>query len=383
MEALQILLIEHDDVRGLYPFSELHCSWELRTGVYSVIERWGACFQNVPVTVSSHRELHLQSYLERFPGTNEFSQTPTLVISGHVLLSPAEMKRIVGKVLGSTAPALIICNGNPVGAYIPSVLASALKVVEYLDGLSPDSCEHIEISGVLLERVWHTLECINQSIEWDATLVPSLVSSSATIHSTAVLDDSSGPVIIGPDARIDAYAVLRGPVSIGSNSTVNVHANIRSTVVGPACKVGGEISNSILMGYSNKQHEGFLGHSFLCEWVNLGAGTITSNLKNTYGSVNIKYPWGKERTDRVFLGSILGDHSKTAIGTLLMCGSIVGVSSTVMSSASPEPNIGNLRWIDGTQYGVEKAVEVARTVMQRRDCMLSPSSEMLIRVLTE
>jgi hypothetical protein len=139
--------------------------------------------------------------------------------------------------------------------------------------------------------------------------------------------------------------------------------------VGAGCKVGGEVAETIIQGNSNKSHDGFLGHSFLGEWVNLGALTTTSNLKNTYGPISLKVGSREVQTGRMFLGSLIGDYTKTAIGTRLMSGSYVGVSSMIAVSNHAPRFVGSFQFLTDAkaeQYQFRKAVEVASRVFARR-----------------
>jgi len=186
----------------------------------------------------------------------------------------------------------------------------------------------------------------------------------------AVLDASRGPIMLAEGASIDANAVVKGPCFIGSHTQVKPLATIHAgTSLGPVCKVGGEISNAIVIGYSNKGHEGYLGDSYLGEWVNLGAGTTTSNLKNTYGEVKIRIGSREIRTGKGHLGSLIGDHSKTAIGTRLMTGSYIGYSSMIAASGLPPVFVGSFSFITDRgreAYRLDKAFEVMRAVYGRR-----------------
>jgi len=191
------------------------------------------------------------------------------------------------------------------------------------------------------------------------------------IQPGAVLDGSKGPVMVDHHAQVGANAVLQGPCYIGPYVQVSPHGLIRpGTTIGPMCKVGGEISNSIIFGYTNKIHEGFLGDSYVGKWVNLGAGTTTSNLKNTYGEISVRTKDGMEKTGRRFLGALIGDHTKTAIGTRLMAGSYVGFSTMLATSAfAPNfvPSFTFLTDRGSEPYRVEKAIEVMKTVFSRRN----------------
>lgn len=192
----------------------------------------------------------------------------------------------------------------------------------------------------------------------------------ARLSPGCVLDASRGPIMIAGGAEIGANAVVQGPCFIGPGSAIAPLANIRGGVsIGPMSKVGGEVSASIILGFSNKGHEGFLGHSYLGQWVNLGAGTTTSNLKNTYGDISLARARGESPTGRKFLGSLIGDHAKTSILTRLMGGTYIGFCSMVATSShSPRfvPSFTFLTDKGPATYHRAKAIEVARRVMARR-----------------
>jgi UDP-N-acetylglucosamine diphosphorylase/glucosamine-1-phosphate N-acetyltransferase len=202
-----------------------------------------------------------------------------------------------------------------------------------------------------------------------------------------VLDGSRGPVMLDTGCSIGANAVLKGPCYVGAHGEVKpatvVHAG---TTIGPGCKVGGEIKNSIMTGYSNKAHEGYLGDSYVGEWVNLGAGTTTSNLKNTYGPIKVRIGRREIATGRRILGSLIGDHSKTAVGTRLMTGSYVGYCAMIASSALPPTFVPSFAFLtDRGQeaYRVEKALEVMRAVYARRNKLVQPEDEAMMRYAQE
>jgi glucose-1-phosphate thymidylyltransferase len=156
------------------------------------------------------------------------------------------------------------------------------------------------------------------------------VSESAKISDFVVTNSRSGPIVIESDTVIGPFCFLRGPVFVGANSRVNEHASIKDCVyVGHTAKIGGEVEGSVVESYSNKQHHGFLGHSYLGNWINLGAGTCNSDLKNTYGEVKMDYLGGKTSTGMQFVGCFIGDYSKTAINTSIFTGKIIGVCSMV------------------------------------------------------
>ena len=177
-------------------------------------------------------------------------------------------------------------------------------------------------------------------------------------------------MILADHATIGANAVITGPCYIGPGSTVAPLSHVRGGVsVGPRCKVGGELSNAILIGNSNKAHDGFLGDSYLGEWVNLGAGTVTSNLKNTYGQVTMPTRTGPVATGRQFVGSMIGDHAKIAVGTRLMTGSYVGYGSMVARTAPPPRVVPSLSFLTDAgiePYRLDNAAKVMAAVYARR-----------------
>jgi UDP-N-acetylglucosamine diphosphorylase / glucose-1-phosphate thymidylyltransferase / UDP-N-acetylgalactosamine diphosphorylase / glucosamine-1-phosphate N-acetyltransferase / galactosamine-1-phosphate N-acetyltransferase len=185
-----------------------------------------------------------------------------------------------------------------------------------------------------------------------------------------VLDASRGPIIIDAGCSIGANSVVEGPCHIGSGTAISPLSLIRGgTSIGPGCKIGGEVSSSIIMANTNKAHYGFLGDSYVGEWVNLGAGTTTSNLKNTYGAITMRIGPQEIPTERRFLGSMIGDHTKTAIGTRLMTGSYVGFCSLLAGSTLPPKYIPSFTfWTDkgAEKYRLDKAREVMKQVIGRR-----------------
>jgi len=192
-----------------------------------------------------------------------------------------------------------------------------------------------------------------------------------------VLDVTEGPIYIGERTRVHASSWIRGPVHIGSGTVIHPGSVIREgSNIGDVCKVGGEIEETIVHAYSNKQHTGFLGHAYVGEWVNLGALTTNSDLKNDYSTVDV-YVRGKfvdSGTQK--LGSFIGDHTKTSVGCLLNTGAVIGVMSNVISSGEPSPKfIPSFCWYFRGRFskgwGLRRMIETAREVMRRRDVTLT------------
>lgn len=203
------------------------------------------------------------------------------------------------------------------------------------------------------------------------------------IEPGVVLDARDGPIVLADGVTVGANTVIQGPVYLGPWTYVRPVSIIRPGVtVGTACKIGGEISNSIIFGYSNKSHDGYLGDSYVGKWVNLGALTTTSNLKNTYSEVSIDMGHGEVKTGRPSLGSLIGDHTKTAILTRLMTGSYIGYSSMIASSSICPRFVPSFRFISDKgdrPYELERAMEVARRMMSRRERPFNEMEEGLMR----
>jgi len=203
------------------------------------------------------------------------------------------------------------------------------------------------------------------------------IEEGANIEPGALLLADSGPIYIGKNARIMAQSVVRGPSAICEDSVVKMGAKIyEDTTIGPVCKVGGEVSNVIFHSYSNKGHDGYAGNSVFGQWCNLGADTNTSNLKNNYGTVKV-FDWKSKKefdTGQQFIGTIMGDHSKTGINSMLNTGTMCGVCCNLFSDKYPPKFVPSFSWVSGQDivpYHFEKAIEAMEKMMQRRNVQLT------------
>ncbi len=209
------------------------------------------------------------------------------------------------------------------------------------------------------------------------------VGEGTKIKPGTVLDAENGPIYIGNSVEIYPNATIEGPAYIGDNSKIKIGAKIyEDTSIGPVCKVGGEVEASIIHSYSNKQHDGFLGHSYLGMWVNLGADTNNSDLKNNYGSIKVIINGEQVDSGSMFVGLTIGDHSKSAINTMFNTGTVVGVSSNIYGGGFPSKYIPSFSWGGAdalTSYDLERSIEVARRVMNRRKIEMTNLDERLFR----
>ncbi len=200
----------------------------------------------------------------------------------------------------------------------------------------------------------------------------------------AVLNTTNGPVYIGEGAEVMEGSMLRGPIAICDHAQVKMLAKLYGpTTIGPYSRVGGEVNNSMIFGYSNKAHDGFLGHSVIAEWCNLGADTNTSNLKNTYDCVRL-WSYSKQtfvNTHLQFCGLIMGDHSKSGIATMFNTGTVVGVNSNIFGPGFQRNFIPSFTWGGTTGhsgYKLEKALEVAEAVFKRRGITFDETERALL-----
>ena len=259
-----------------------------------------------------------------------------------------------------------------------------------LETLAPAGIAPRPLEGRWLDEVWDLVRLLPEQLAADiARLGPRLetevpaeavrlgahplyVERGAVVEPQVCFDLTEGPVLVRRGATVRAFTRLVGPVAVGEGSIVSGD-RVAATAIGEHCRVHGEVSNTIFLAYSNKGHEGFVGHSYLGRWTNLGAGTITSNLKNTYGPVAVWTPSGVRDTGLQFLGSLIGDHAKTGIGMRLTTGSVIGAGANVFGATMPPKAVAPFSWGDGAPYAtyaLDKFLVVAERVMARRHVAL-------------
>ena len=207
------------------------------------------------------------------------------------------------------------------------------------------------------------------------------------LNSQVAFDSSTGPIVIDDGVSIGPFSFFRGPVYVGPRSRISEHASIKDGVsISHTCKIGGEVEGTIMEPYTNKQHHGFLGHSYLGSWINLGAGTCNSDLKNTYGTVNMEYHGQKVSTGLQFVGCIMGDYAKTAINTSIFTGKTIGVASMVYGFATTNvPSFVNYARTFGEYGGLppEVVVTTQKRMFERRNVEQRPCDIQLLHDIHE
>ena len=259
-----------------------------------------------------------------------------------------------------------------------------------LESLQPSGARTVNVGGRWLGAVWDLTATLGPRLSEDIERIgPTLsrltppaaavlgdhavfVEQGATVEPFVLYDASAGPILVRAGATVRAFTRLVGPCAIDGGTTI-LGDRVSGCSIGEGCMVRGEISDTIVIGNANKAHEGFVGHSVLGRWVNLGAGTTTSNLKNTYGSVSLATPSGLQDTGQVKLGSFLGDHVKTGIGLCLTTGTVIGAGSNVYGSVMPPKYVPPFSWGDGTalrMYEMDRFLRTAERAMGRRGMAL-------------
>lgn len=212
------------------------------------------------------------------------------------------------------------------------------------------------------------------------------IGKGSVIMPGAVLDGEQGPIMIGQNVTIKPNATLEGPLYVGDETIVQPNALVRGCCsIGPVCRVGGEVSCSIMHSFTNKQHDGFLGHSYLGQWVNLGAATTTSNLKNTYGSVRVLVNGREVDSGQMYVGLTMGDFAKAGINTTFATGAVVGFAGNIFTTAIPPRFVPSFTWI--TDKGSEpvrmdKSLATAETVMGRRKVKMTEAMKTRYRQIS-
>lgn len=390
------IVLFDDALPALRPLNDLRCAFDVRVGALTNAERLCTYLQAeiaalwvAPAIADLARDEH-DHPVNQLPEDG----APLLLLNARLPMPIEEFARL------SEHGALVEAeSGDVIAARLSPRDARALLE----SGTRPPRSFTVD-HKVLLSRPWHFKSVRDAAIDFDLAMIAegvpeesdelpegvmhigeqrAILDSTSLVYPGATLVCEDGPVVIAEHATIRPGAIVIGPAFIGPGSTVLEHATIRGhTAIGPVCKIAGEVSGCVFQGYSNKAHDGFLGDSWVGEWVNLGAGTTNSNLLNTYGEVLCQTLDGKrERTGETFLGAIIGDHVKTAIGTRLMTGCILHTGSMFAQTAPVAGTVAPFTWATDEgrrEYRMSKFLDVMRTMMGRRD--VEPSEAYLKRI---
>ena len=399
---MHICIYEDPGCNNLLPMVYMRPVYDLFCGMVSLREKLIRNFPKASIT------LHTRSVLEnvvrdRYPDclVNDFpAELKEIVfINGRTLLSSEAVLNKLGKNQSFTI------NNKVIAARLSGdQLTTTIKKVQ--NGITFDldetAIEKQKIDGVLVEYIWDLIQANSDQIRSDFTFATQgkvesvieddtviqnknvFIDKTAKIFPQVIVDGSNGPVFIDRNAVIQPHVYIQGPAYIGPSVLIKAGAQIYSgSSIAEGCKIGGEVNNSIILPWSNKAHNGFLGSSYVGSWVNIGAGTNNSNLKNNYGAVKVTVNGKVIDTGLQFMGLIMGDHSKCGINTTLNTGTNVGINCNLYGSAMHKRHISSFTWGSAAEdyitYKLDKALAVNKTVMSRRKKHLSKYEEELLR----
>ena len=367
MKIDRLLFEDKNIIKDFFPFTFTRPSAELRAGVLTFAERWQRLLGITQVDYLT------VDYLQgKYPYTG-VSEDVTLSIYANFLPTPRFLEQVRSLKLGES----ITYQGRTLAFLGKSITLSSIPPIEWEESL------------VLFEKPTDLFTYNDKAIDFDFELLTKGRTSAPLSPTNGFLGDKAnlfieegakvefatlncqkGKIYIGKDVEVMEGSHLRGSIALCEHATVNMGAKLYgATTIGPYSKVGGEISNSVIWGYSNKGHDGFLGNSVLGQWCNLGADTNVSNLKNTYNTIQL---WDYQKGDYTssglqFCGVLMGDHSKTAINTQINSGTTIGVFANLFSAGFPSKYIPNFAWgASAEKYRLEEAFAVAERVMARR-----------------
>ncbi|WP_044398658.1 GlmU family protein [Lacinutrix sp. Hel_I_90] len=383
---MNYILFDGPSRNQLLPFTYTRPVADIRVGILTIREKWERFLQATTTTVT-------EDYLA--------DKWPMVELEENVMINasfcPSEL--LVSKIQDLKENQAIFKAEEVIAFYTKEsqeeIDLSTYEAIEFEQDLL--TIEHTwDIFAKNGEAITHDFELLtkertSQPIPKSNNIIAGeniFLEAGATLE-FVTLNASSGPIYIGADAEIMEGSVIRGPFALCEHATVKLASKIYGpTTVGPHSKVGGEVNNSVIFGYSNKGHDGFLGNSVIGEWCNLGADTNNSNLKNNYAEVRL---WDYEtegfaKTGLQFCGLMMGDHSKCGINTMFNTGTVVGVMANIFGSGFPRNFVPSYSWGGSsgfTTYLTKKAFEVVEVVMSRRNMVFSAQDKAILEFVFE
>lgn len=387
-------------LENFHPLTLTRPIYDLRVGILTLGEKWMHALEIPQIDPSGTLRNHLKGVFNAFNLSNPTDSV--LWINPRFIPNEA----LANRVKNLNQNEAIITDSQLVASLLSSDIHQKWEQLGYdlndveQKVLDPDNL-------TVLKNSWELFQINGEQIISDVTLVERsfkrsqknydhaifinpesiYIEEGAVIEPGAMLLAIDGPIYIGKEAHIMANSGIRGPSAVCEKSVVKMGAKIyEDTTVGPVCKVGGEIANTIFHSFSNKAHDGYVGNSVFGQWVNLGADSNTSNLKNNYSTVKV-VDWKTKKefdTGQQFIGTIMGDHSKTGINAMLNTGTLCGVCCNLFSDKYPPKFVPSFSWVSGSDivpYHFEKAVEAMERMMIRRDIQLTPAYHNMMKAL--
>lgn len=385
---MQLVLFDTTVRFQLLPFTHTRAIADIRCGILTQRERWEQLLALSSDTLTA-------TYLQPVYTARRSAKT-FLYVNGAVFGTTA-----LAKAVKALSPNSVLLSGNMLIAF-----HSDRFIEDYIffDNI-PENAQQLTFDEPVksLQHIWDIFSCNEAAITADFSMItqnresaplPPYVTTIAPEHifvesgaqlAPCIINAQSGPVYIGKDAEIMEGVLIRGALALCEHATLKMGAKIYGgTTIGPGCKVGGEVGNSVFFGNSNKGHDGFIGNAVIGEWCNLGADTNSSNLKNNYAEISI---WNEQERKPVntglqFCGLMMGDHSKCGINTMFNTATVVGVSCNIYGGGFQQKFIPSFSWGDAqelTTYQLEKAVDTANRMMSRRGKSLSDAEKSMMQ----
>ena len=398
---MALILFDDERARAWTPFSVTRPAGELRFGCLTLRERaerfWGqACVGHVTdPELDGFSEPGAARVLD--PGAQDSALgagagAPRILFSSRAIpdFTPAPP---------ADEPAVLTIQGEIVGWILPD----GTDPPDEKDILNPHDSTmglpQVEIPGRVLQNIWDLMAGNGEQVCSDVPVLfpESRFTLTGGVHVSGAervslgedvyleagvhLDATDGPIRLSDGVRISAFTRLAGPAFVGPETRL-LGGSLGNVTLGPACRVRGEVSTTVLMGYVNKAHEGYIGHAYVGSWVNLGALTTNSDLKNNYGKVRVQTNEGPVDTGLIKVGCFLGDHVKTGIGTLLPTGCVVGVGSNLFGGLLAPVHVPPFTWGSGDhldEYEIERFLDTAALAMSRREVSLEEGGRTLLQ----
>jgi len=380
---MNLILFDDSSIRtNLQPFTFTRPIACIRIGILTIAEKWE---KRLNTKASFETEEYLSKKFQRITGTNN------LFINGAVCPDDFLVKEILSLPdnhgISKDGKLIAVRTKSFPGDTTTKEYTGDIRWIDQVWKIFQFNAEQIRMDYLLITAGKKSIGIQDKhTIIYNESNI--FVDEGVSIRA-AVLNAEEGPIYLGKNSVVQEGALIKGPFALCEGSTVNMGAKMRGdTTVGPHSKVGGEISNSVIFGYSNKGHDGFIGNTVIGEWCNLGADTNTSNLKNNYENVKL---WnyakgGFADTGLQFCGLMMGDHSKCGINTMFNTGTVVGVSSNIFGDGFPRNFIPSFAWGGAsgfTTYQIKKAFETAQKVMERRKVALDETEKEILSKVFE
>jgi UDP-N-acetylglucosamine diphosphorylase/glucosamine-1-phosphate N-acetyltransferase len=391
----ELVFLDDAIARRFDPFTLTRPVCELRAGALLIRERWvqATGMRAAGFVASAHLADFDEPWAEGLAAARGILRKGTVLVNSRCAVSLAP----------APASDVWICGGRVAAVRLARDADASETASQALETYATPNGKRAEVQGWWLDHVWDLIGHLGAMLGADIARLARpdhamrgdgilrsgthdvFVEPGAEVEKQVYFDCAAGPVLLRRGAHVQAFTRLVGPLVIGNESQVGGD-KIAGSSIGDVCKVHGEVNASVFLGHGNKGHDGFLGHSYLGRWVNLGAGTITSNLKNNYGSVELWTPDGEQDCGMQFLGTFFGDHAKTGIGTPLNTGTLIGAGANVFGSNMPPKMVSPFAWGDQPPYStyrIDKFLEAAKRMMARRQVELSERQAAMLTAAAE